>query len=878
MASYTDNPNLLASFSPYVQQLPVDAMVKVGVQKQEQYNQGIQRIQAQIDNIAGLPVTKEIHKEYLQSKLNELGGKLKTVAAGDFSNFQLQNSVMGMTNQIVKDPIVQNAVYSTEMIRKGQNELDAARQSGKSSPQNEAFWNKQISDWENDGNLTSQFSGNYISYTDVNKKLTEVADKIHEIDSSIDDPFQRNPDGSYRTDANGKPIVDAAMLTTKTKGKPAEKILAAFMDSLDENDQRQLHIDSWYHYRGATKDTFKNDIIGTYNSKKDFLTNSKTDIALELKTNTKLTTAEKDKYEAQINNINQMLQGGELEKERDNQLSGIDTADLEQLKYKLYTGNYLQNLAKDLSYQSYSQEIKNNPYKQMDMETKRLQLAYDSERFRENMEMKRYNLDVLKTQFSMQQATEKNRADKFGPITSEALPVNEKQLTLQNTDIEIQGIKDNINSLNSQYAPYMKGDTPDAKQRYMDGMLSAYKTDPSFVNSLSPQERDYLERRRAQDVILTKKIQLKNAAAEVGNKIISQINTILDQERPSITSSGNRINARDIYDVYNEFSNTFNKPEGTETAYLKGKAGIVSGYDYSRFLDRYAGTDKEDVARAFVKQATAQPLTQNDRTLIQRATELNGKYNETSAKLYADKLKAENEYLVQHTPIKQVQSASVTVTNPQMKSTVIGFVGQKLQQYHLNNAEKGFKWDNFDPETASRFISNQNSSGKQALTLYSIERDPDTGEGKLVMMNSGKRQEIPIKEEEMRTYFPEVTQTNPFNDAIEMANFSPNKSTNLNINGTGSDAVNAYVTGYSGFTPNLNNTDYAGTTRFDIEAYPFNMGAKTDKFLLRGYTYRNGQWITGYMSRDYSSIEGIREMLSKLGPRTMNDFYNKYKK
>ena len=60
-----------------------------------------------------MDVVNDADKKYLQSKLNDLGSKLKTVAAGDFSNQQLVNSVGGMATQIVKDPTVQNAVYST---------------------------------------------------------------------------------------------------------------------------------------------------------------------------------------------------------------------------------------------------------------------------------------------------------------------------------------------------------------------------------------------------------------------------------------------------------------------------------------------------------------------------------------------------------------------------------------------------------------------------------------------------------------------------------------------------------------------------------------------------------------------------------------------
>ena len=100
MASYTDT---VPKFNPYVKQLPLEAMVEVGMYKQQKYDEGIQKIQTNIDNVAGLDVHNDVDKAYLQSKLNQLGNDLRTVSAGDFSNFQLVNSVNGMTNQIAKD-------------------------------------------------------------------------------------------------------------------------------------------------------------------------------------------------------------------------------------------------------------------------------------------------------------------------------------------------------------------------------------------------------------------------------------------------------------------------------------------------------------------------------------------------------------------------------------------------------------------------------------------------------------------------------------------------------------------------------------------------------------------------------------------------------
>ncbi|MEX5523408.1 hypothetical protein, partial [Bacillus cereus] len=86
-----------------------------------------------IDNVAGLDVIRDVDKGYLQSKLNELGNNLKTVAAGDFSNFQLVNSTAGMANNIAKDATVQNAVMSTAKYRKESAFMESQRKEGKGS-------------------------------------------------------------------------------------------------------------------------------------------------------------------------------------------------------------------------------------------------------------------------------------------------------------------------------------------------------------------------------------------------------------------------------------------------------------------------------------------------------------------------------------------------------------------------------------------------------------------------------------------------------------------------------------------------------------------------------------------------------------------------
>src|SRR6478609_6529522 len=134
MASWTDNVQQLTSFKPYVSQEPIiSEMSLVGREKQMKYDEGVQRIQNQIENVAGMDVVRDVDKQYLQSALNQLGGNLRKVAAGDFSNYQLVNSVGGMIGSISKDSNIQNAVGNTMKYRKEMATADQLKKDGKFS-------------------------------------------------------------------------------------------------------------------------------------------------------------------------------------------------------------------------------------------------------------------------------------------------------------------------------------------------------------------------------------------------------------------------------------------------------------------------------------------------------------------------------------------------------------------------------------------------------------------------------------------------------------------------------------------------------------------------------------------------------------------------
>lgn len=254
MASYTDT---IPQFNPYISQLPVEAMVQVGMEKQKRYDQGVQKIQTQIDNIAGLDVLRPQDKAYLQSKLNQLGSDLRGVAAGDFSNYQLVNSVGGMVGQVGKDKIIQAAVYSTAWDKQQRSFMEAERKKGTLTPENETYYTKKLNNYYNAGLQDEngnpiKFNSSYVPYFDVFKFARETFDAIKPDGLSWDQVYETDADGNPKIDPiTKKPIYSPVMIRMEKEGIfPARAKETLNQIFSDPRVSQQLDITGQYRYGG----------------------------------------------------------------------------------------------------------------------------------------------------------------------------------------------------------------------------------------------------------------------------------------------------------------------------------------------------------------------------------------------------------------------------------------------------------------------------------------------------------------------------------------------------------------------------------------------------------------------------------------------------
>src|SRR5690606_31851221 len=335
MASFSDH---IPTFNPYVQQLPVDAMVSVGLQKQQQYNQGIERIQSQIDSIAGLDIARESDRQYLQAKLNEVGGDLKKVAAGDFSNYQLVNSVGGMINKISKDRRIQNAVSSTIKYKKGLQELEEARKEGKSGPSNEADFYSRAANWLNSTDPNASFDGGFTPYTNYHKNAIEVFKSLIKDETITDDAF--------KVDEQGRLVVTDSTVRRKLAGIDPDTIQRALMAGLSAADFKQMELDGKYNYANVPADRLLYSIRSSYQDKVGFYTAQK-EILEDAKSAT-TSNVEKENLDNKIASLDKMI--NKLSSEYVGMQNMIAQGNLDAVKAHLHTANFLDNFSRAFSY------------------------------------------------------------------------------------------------------------------------------------------------------------------------------------------------------------------------------------------------------------------------------------------------------------------------------------------------------------------------------------------------------------------------------------------------------------------------------------------------------------------------------------------------
>lgn len=552
MASFTD---AIPQFNPYIQQLPVEAMVAVGMEKQQRYDQGLQRIQSQIDQVAGLDVVRDIDKQYLQSKLNDLGSKLKTVAAGDFSNYQLVNSVAGMASSVAKDNNVLSAVQATAQYRKEQKFMEEARQKGESAIQNEYDFSRQTNNWLNDSNVGAGFNGRYRKYIDVDKKWLEVMKTLHSDLLEEDIPYAYNPDGTLNVNETA-----AAMQRISKEGVSAEKIQNALRSSLSPDELEQLNINGRYQFRNIN-DPAELATLATSRTASAIAKNAKT--IEDLQGALKLYESDPDKYTKAEQGIKSLQEVNETLIAEMNEEIEFIKANPEQAKGLLYKNGAIEQFASSYAWENQKSNLLTNPIRQDQWEAKnyglaqaRLQQSRDEFAWNKYMDEQDYNLKLEEAHARMY-----GTAGQFTVYGGKSTSIPNQRVALfkdidaASTVVDSQ-VNELVNALNAGGgAQVQKVQVLNALDAYAKGDVSAYE-------SLIP-----------------------NDLQDLANSIITAKGDLNRKQQFLKTTEEETANSPEIQDIKNQYNNNLNEV-GALAVTIKGKEYFFTPFEVAQYLSK----------------------------------------------------------------------------------------------------------------------------------------------------------------------------------------------------------------------------------------------------------------------------------------------------
>lgn len=884
MASFSDQ---ITGFTPYQQEVPVNALIDEGQRKQMQFDEGVQRIQGEVSNIANLPIVKEQGKQYLQAKLGQLKSTLSTSVASDFSDSRLINQIGGLTREIGTDPIIQNQVQGALAYKAGLDAIEASKVKGKDGGSgygvnNEAFFHAQANQWLNDGDLKSGFNGKYVEHIDVDSKLRKLRNDLKESEPITEIPYRRDNSGNTlyfdkkgnpsTNPANGQPVIDDAMLKVSYKGIGAQRILKTFYDSLTAEDEQQLHIDGWAHYQGATKETFANDINTKYDLQKASAIEAFKNIANDLN-NPKLSSAQRAALQADVaSNVKNLTEG--IEKERQRDLQELNISDPETYKYKLYTQNHLYSLAQDLANESKQYEFLNNPYAEMAAKRNTLNAEYARIRMEDNHFNKRQAEDrrqfEITTGLKLRELAMKGG---YAPITApEGVRTDLPIPTLESVQKSIDDKTVQIGDLNYKYAPlivpeYKKivgsnlstADKTKAIQGSLDEQFNKYLTNPNSItdNNL----RSYFDRRNALELEQhTQQNLYKTINDEASARYNANIANVLKGVKGIRDRNGNVIySPEEIVTVGNRFNKYYSTTGGGGSMYNLPVTTLNTG----ALLKDFKGTKFENLAIAFVKKYNGQPLTATESTMVSQFKDVNISNSVAIDNAVNDKQNFISQRLMESMPEYRMNTGTLNPEkNPLDKSQLNSLIGNSIEQYNEGKLPIENKGD-FNPDD---FVSWTTGKEKDAVQ-YVIQKNSD-GSGKLIMQLGKKQMKIPIQN--LGQYFPQYAVQNPFDDLKYKVVSSPFKSTNINAP---KDPVNAYIQGYN--LPGLQNApEIAGNVKADVEGDPNN----PDGFQIRLYVHDGNIWKQDVITnKGWVNENSAQEALNGIGVNTIKEFLAKHK-
>jgi hypothetical protein len=256
MASYV---GAITEYNPYIQQIP-DTFVKVGMQKEMQYQAGVAETQQTIDKIAGLDIANEGGRRYLSNRVQELTDNLNKYSQVDFSNRNNVTQLQSLARPLYQDENIVNDVINTGIYRKWSKEAGDAYKSGKMELGQYMRETTDANKWLSSQSAGADYTGRANANTATKKDLLDRVIKakkdgiekneyVYDVNYSIDTPYYVKSTNKYYNEADFNNFISNNVMTTR--------------------DREMLMNDHWYENQGKPVEQLQAEDIAQYQYKID---------------------------------------------------------------------------------------------------------------------------------------------------------------------------------------------------------------------------------------------------------------------------------------------------------------------------------------------------------------------------------------------------------------------------------------------------------------------------------------------------------------------------------------------------------------------------------------------------------------------------------
>jgi hypothetical protein len=163
-------------YPDYISPLPADDLIKFASKKQEMYDEGVAKVQQNIDAYNSLrsSILTDVEKEYFDKSMGNLVKSISNSAGLDFSNKANVQAVLNIGKPLERDQYITTAISNGKEVSRRQEQLSKMKP-GERSVVNDYFYMKDVNDYMNSGKLGQKigYGKEYTPYVDLSKDWME---------------------------------------------------------------------------------------------------------------------------------------------------------------------------------------------------------------------------------------------------------------------------------------------------------------------------------------------------------------------------------------------------------------------------------------------------------------------------------------------------------------------------------------------------------------------------------------------------------------------------------------------------------------------------------------------------------------------------------